>query len=113
MLRQPLIYFYSDNELKNPLYTIKFEGVTLVGTRSKPFEIWAKNISENELLNVEIHIVDANNITEKDVEIMPNKISFFPPDAIAKITLTFVPSAIRSEPLKGDIIVSCVLVKRA
>lgn len=112
MLHQPLIFFYSDKECENQIFSVFFDGVTLVGNKSVPKTVWAKNISGNELLRVEIHIIDKVGNVEEDVTVEPSLISYFTPDSIEEITFVFHPSATRTEPLKGEIQVSCVMIKR-
>jgi len=113
MLRQPLILFFSDSKCETPILHIRFDGITLTGTKSTPMVVWAKNISGHELINVEIHIINANGIDDPDITVEPYKVGFFPPDAMQLVTISFHPSPTRTEPLRGEIQVSCVMVKRA
>ena len=106
MLSQPLIYFYSDSNLTIPLNSIKFEGITLSGNK-KPLYAYAKNICGHELVNIQITVDDP------DVDVIPSTIEHMKPDEVVAVSFYFHPPLDRTEPLRADLKVTCVMVKRA
>lgn len=103
---EPYIRFYSDSSCTKEISTIQFKDITLTGT-TKNLDVWVKNVSKYEILNVSISILDG------DVSVEPLIIPLLLSNQQTKVTFIFKPPIGRTEPLNSQFHVECVMVRRA